>query len=182
MRSAIMPGWGELTLQKKDKAEVFFLIEGGLWLLYGSFNYYGRRTNLNAHSYAVKRASANPSRKDEDYLNSVEDFMNSDEYNEFIEREASTLYPDDLIRQQEYIQHNGYFGVDAWAWSSRDDLLIYWEKRKSAREAIRNASFCIGLTLLNRISSIIDVAFFTPRESKFGIKATPNEIGVIYKF
>lgn len=182
LRSAVLPGWGEATLGYKGKAESFFLVEGGLWLFYGGLTYFGNRGLDNATAYAVQNASANPYLKDEKYLKNVEKYLNSDLYNEGIEREASQLYPDDLARQQEFIKSNGYFGEDAWAWSSEDDFLIFWEKRKSGRESLRSASFCLGLVLLNRICSVIDVAFFSTRKSDFGIKATPAEIGIFYKF
>lgn len=182
IRSAIVPGWGEYTLQSKVKAETFFMVEGTLWLLYGGYHYYSAGQNHSAHSFAVERASANPANADEDYLKGLEQYMTSDAYNEGIERDASTYYPDDLQRQQEYIQENGFFGENAWSWSNTDDFLRYWNRRKSAREAIRNASFCLGLALFNRVASIIDVAFFTPRKTSFGIETSLNKFGVVYQF
>ncbi|MEO0070405.1 MAG: hypothetical protein ABIK18_06405 [candidate division WOR-3 bacterium] len=182
LRSALVPGWGEWTLQKKSKGEIFFVIEGGLWLLYGGLNYYSGEMNDNAHTYAVEMAGANAANKDERYLKALEKYMTSEAYNEAVERDASYYYPDDLRKQQEYIQSNGYFGEDTWEWPSENEFILYWEKRKAGREALRMASFCIGLTLFNRVASIIDVAFFTPRLSGFGIKSGVNQIGIVYRF
>ncbi len=182
LRSAVLPGWGEHTLQSRTKAETFFMIEGGLWLLYGGFHYYSGRMNRSAHSFAVEKADANPARKDDDYMKGVEKYMTSDDHNEGIERDASTYYPDDLERQQSYIRENGFFGEDSWSWSNTDDFLLFWDKRKAAREAVRDASFCVGLALFNRIASIIDVAFFTSRSPKVGLKTAPGQVGIIYKF
>ncbi|MEO0136147.1 MAG: hypothetical protein ABIL39_08915 [candidate division WOR-3 bacterium] len=181
LASAIMPGWGEWILQKKNEARTFFIIEGTLWTSYYTFNYFGVKLEKSSRIFAFEHAGANPLRKDKEYFDNLEDFNSSDEYNLLIEHEASQYYPDDPVRQQEYIKENGYFGEDSWEWDALDNRNIYWERRKAARENLRRASFITGFLIINRLVSVVNVAIFK-QESGFGLEVEPGKLGIGLRF
>lgn len=179
--SAIMPGWGELILHRKNEARTFFILEGSLWLSYYTFNHFGHKLEKSSRIYAFEHAGANPLRDDQEYFDNIEDYISSDIYNLFVERDASTYYPDDPVKQKEYIHKYGYFGDDQWAWDTLTSQTTYWQKRKSARENLRRASFMTGFMLINRFVSILNVAIFKDG-SKLGLDAEPGKIGISYNF
>jgi hypothetical protein len=179
--SAILPGLGETILGRKNEARAFFMIEGSLWLSYIGFNYFGGKMEGSSRAFAFEHAGANPARTDAEYFDNIEDFMDSDDYNLLVERDASYYYPDDLEAQQDYIERNGYFGDDAWEWDTLDSRVAYWEKRTAARENLRRASFMTGFMIINRIASVINVAVFSKNE-RVGLDARPGQIGFFYKF
>lgn len=179
--SAVVPGLGELVQGEYAKARTFFVIEGSIWLSYLGFTYFGHKLDQSARSFAIDHSGANPSRDDDAYYDALEDFLSSQDYNLEIERDASLIYPNDPERQQEYIEANGYFGDDTWQWDTLSNRSEYWEKRRSARENLRRASFMPGFAIINRIISIIDVVVFAEQEN-FGFDTRPGKIGVYYKF
>lgn len=181
LASAIMPGWGETILGKKNEARAFFIIEGSLWASYLGFNYFGHKIEYSTRSFAVKHAEANPTRRDEEYFDNLEIYYSSDDYNLEIERDASYYYPNDPERQQEYIKENSYFDDDEWQWDTLSSQIYYWQRRRAGREDLRRASFMTGFMLINRIVSIINVVVFS-EQTKIGFDTNPGRIGIYYKF
>ncbi len=179
--SALVPGWGELIQGEKSKARAFFVVEGSIWLSYLGFSYFGNKLEQSARTFAIEHSGANPTRRDEDYYEALEDYLTSDDHNLEVERNASLLYPNDPVQQQEYIEAHGYFGDDTWAWDTLDNRTQYWEKRKGARESLRRARFMPGFAIINRIVSIIDVVVFA-QEEHFGLDSKPGRVGIYYKF
>jgi len=179
--SALVPGWGELIQGERSKARAFVIVEGSIWLSYLGFNYFGNKLEQSARSFAIQHSGANPTRRDDDYFEALEDYLTSDDYNLEVERNASLLYPNDPLLQQEYIEQHGYFDDDTWEWDSLGNRTQYWDKRRSARENIRRARFMPGFAIINRIVSIIDVVVFA-QDEQFGLDSRPGRIGVYYKF
>ncbi len=179
--SAIMPGWGELILQRKNEARTFFVVEGTLWCSYYTFNFLGKRMEKSSMVFAFEHADANPLRQDREYFDNLEDYDSSSDYNLLVEREASHYYPNDPQKQKEYINEHSYYGEDTWNWDTVANRNVYWEKRRIMRENLRRASFMTGFMLINRLVSILNVAVFK-QESGFGLETEPGKIGFSYKF
>ena len=179
--SAIVPGLGELIQGEKSKAQTFFILEGSIWLTYLGFNYFGHKTDKSARVFAVDHTGANPANHDDRYFDAIEDYLSSEQFNLEVERNASLYYPNDLAEQQRYIEENGYFGDDAWEWDTLTNRTAFWERRKSARDNLRRASFMPGFAIINRIVSIIDVVIFE-EEDKVHFDTQPGRIGILYRF
>lgn len=195
--SGVLPGSGEWMLGNRSKAEVFFWIDGILWFIWGTAYWYGSVQNNNAKLFAASFAGA-PFDQDANYYAILEDYDNSDKYNEIILRKARQLYPDTLPgafeKRQEYLKKYGYFGDDVWNWepdSARfgryQNGASYCEIRRSARVALQRASFAMGSLILNRIVSAIDALFFTkekPLSKKIGFLPVNDRPGVVlvYRF
>ncbi len=185
--SAVIPGMGEWVMGARGKAEVFFWIEGALWLSYGGFTYYGRSQLNNSKLFARRYAGASLS-EDDRYYEALEKYDNSDEYNEDILREARDRYPDSMENaaelRNEYLREYGYFGDESWDWEP-DSLRIYdyHTIRTKAREALQRASFVLGALLANRVISLIDCALFTEDKrfsKRMGFFPTINKPGITF--
>jgi len=181
LASAILPGWGESIIGKKSQAKVFFIVEGTLWLSYAGFNYFGQKGLSSSRSFAVDHSGANPERADDEYYDLLEDYMTADDYNLEVERNASLYYPDDPVRQQNYINENGFFGADVWSWDTSASRTEYWQNRRQAREHLQRASFMSGFALINRLVSVINVAVLN-RQEDFSLESRENRIGLYLKF
>ncbi len=179
--SAIMPGWGEMILQRKNEARTFFVVEGTLWFSYYTFTLLGKKMEKSSMIFAFEHANANPLREDREYFDNLEDYDSSDDYNLMVERDASLYYPNDPQKQQAYIEEHCYYGEDTWDWDTITSRNMYWEKRRVGRENLRRASFMTGFMLINRLVSVLNVAVFK-RESGLGLEAEPGKIGFSYKF
>ncbi|MGB7053986.1 MAG: hypothetical protein WBE28_01540 [bacterium] len=181
MASILVPGLGQLIQGDRSKAQVFFVVEGTIWVSYFGFNYWGKRVDASARAFAIDHSGGNPARRDDAYFDAIEDYLSSNEHNLVVERQASLYYPNDPELQQEYIAANSYFGEDEWMWDSIGSRSHYWEKRRESREHERRASFMPGFSIINRIVSVVDVLLFTKVE-KFGLDAGEGRIGFYYKF
>jgi hypothetical protein len=179
--SAAVPGLGQLIEGQTGKARAFFIVEGTIWLAYLGLNYYGNELDMSARAFAIDHSGANPLRDDDEYFSAVEDYMTTDDYNLQIERQASWLYPDDIERQQEYIDEHAYYGEDTWSWDTLPNRTTYWEKRKSARENLRRAQFMPGFALINRIVSVLDVVLFN-EDDRIHLDSRPGKIGIYLRF
>lgn len=189
--SVILPGTGEWIMGDRRKAEVFFWIDGALWLTYGGFTYYGRSKLNESKLFARRYAGASLSESDK-YYDYLEKYDNSDEYNEDVLREARWKFPDSMEgaveKRKEYLEKHGYFGKDSWNWEPDSARLWNYHKiRTSAREALQRASFTLGALVANRIISLIDCALFTEdkRLSKsMGFVPTPDRPGMklVFRF
>jgi hypothetical protein len=181
MASILVPGLGQLIQGDRSKAQVFFAVEGTIWVSYFGFNYWGKRVDASARAFAIDHSGGNPARRDDAYFDALEDYLSSNEHNLVVERQASLYYPNDPELQQEYIAANSYFGEDEWMWDSLGSRSHFWEKRRESREHERRASFMPGFAIINRIVSVVDVLLFT-EEEKFGLDAGEGRIGFYYKF
>jgi hypothetical protein len=181
LASALIPGWGESIIGKKNQAKAFFVVEGTLWLSYAGFTYFGHKGEASSRAFAIEHGSANPGRSDADYFDILEDYMTADDYNIEVERNASYYYPDDPARQQQYIEENGFFGADAWSWDTVASRNQDWKSRRSARANLQRASFMTGFALVNRLVSVINVAVLN-RQERFGLESRDNRIGIYFKF
>ncbi|HID32039.1 MAG TPA: hypothetical protein EYP24_01515 [bacterium (Candidatus Stahlbacteria)] len=161
LASALLPGLGELTMKKKNKAKTFLFAEASIWFLYGSMTLYARKYRTASRSYAAHYAHANINNDSEEYFDLVERYQSADLYNEYVLRDAIDLFPGDYEKQQEYLKEHGIFGDDKWCWDSNDERLHYWYLRRTMRDALRKVSYATGLLIANRIISMIDVAIFT---------------------
>ncbi len=186
--SGILPGSGEWLLGNRTKAEVFLWVDGIFWFVWGTAYWYGSTQNNNAKLYAVSSAGASNNQK-ENYYALLEDYDNSDEYNDLILREARQRYPDTLPdayeKRQEYLTKHGYFGDAAWNWQPDSLRFDYWSIRRSARVALQRASFALGSLILNRIVSVVDIIFFTkekPLSNKIGFAPVNDKPGVMFVY
>lgn len=147
LKSAILPGWGEMSLQKDHRAKNFFIREGLLWLtLYGS----NKRSDWYRSDYLAFGAEhAGTDISDKTYQYAV-DMGNYDSYSDFIaakdrQRQIDLKYP----------EGQGY----EWNWDSSANRIKFDKMRVKSVSADKFANFVVAGLVLHRVVSLIDVLY-----------------------
>ncbi|MFQ6008301.1 MAG: hypothetical protein ACE5K8_05040 [Candidatus Zixiibacteriota bacterium] len=143
--SALLPGAGQYYLDRKSKARVFFTVEALSWIGFAAFRTYGGWKKDDFIRFANDRAGADLWNKDDEFLDMVGFYNDIDEYNSL-----GRIYDPD----RSYLEDNE---SNHWRWQSESDRAIYRHLKNQSREAYRRSEFMIGLAVLNRVISIIDV-------------------------
>jgi hypothetical protein len=187
LASMALPGTGQMILGSAKRGEALLWLDGTLWALWGGFSWYSSAREHDARLFAGSEADANLTVRESRYYRALEQYDNADEYNAGVRADARDIYPDDPERQHAYYLSQGYFGAEAWNWSSDSARYDYWRTRKSGRAAALNAQFVVGALLLNRLVSVVDCAFFAGRgrsepRVEFHPGNTEPGIKVCYRF
>jgi hypothetical protein len=187
LATAVLPGTGQMLLGSSRRGEAVLWVDGALWALWGGFTWYSSAREHDARLFAARECGADLSMNEPRYYRALERYSNADLYNEDVRRDARDAYPDDPVRQHEYYQAQGYFGAQAWNWSSDSSRFDFWATRKSGRTAALRAQFAAGALLLNRLVSIVDCAFFCKEpQARSRVEFQPGEtepgIKVCYRF
>ena len=164
LASMALPGTGQMMLGSSRRGEALLWLDGTLWALWSGFSWSSSARDHEARLFAGREAGADLTVKESHYYRALEQYDNSDQYNEGVRSDARDIYPDDPERQHAYYESHGYFGAKAWDWSSDSARFRYWGTRRTGRDAALNAQFAVGALVLNRLASLIDCAFFAGRE------------------
>ena len=170
LASLVLPGTGELIRGYGLKGELFLWGDGLAIAGAAGFGWDAANKRNSSISMTVIYADANPLNRSRTYLGAMENYFSSDDYNVSVAREARSLYPDDLAAQQEYIASNSFRGDDFWMWGSDSLWTEFLNQRIRMRKAQQTSTAFLGLMLLTRVASVMDVAFFSPvGSSRLGI-------------
>lgn len=187
LASLLLPGTGELIRGYRVKGEIFLWADALTMAGVAGFGWDAAGKRRAATYIAVMHADANPDNRSHKYLAALEGYLSSDDYNQYIAREARSLYEDDLTAQQEYIAQNSFAGEDIWTWESDSSRLTYLEERNNMRRAWQTSQILMGVMLLARVTSMFDVSFFSPPpQSRVGLKVYPHPqtpgVQLVYRF
>jgi hypothetical protein len=167
--SLLLPGLGEQYLGHTGRAKGFFVAEGGIWTAFAIFRSQGAHRKDLYKEFAEVNAGVKQ-RNNDDYYRIVGNYLSSDgpfSANEFVRRQARALWPgvDEASRKarEQYLQENGYFGDNSWAWPDVETLIAYQRMRKSSLDAYHRADLTVGLLLANRLLSVLDVGLLAKR-------------------
>ncbi len=168
LASAALPGSGQLLLGERGRGEAMLWVDAGVWAFYGGSIWARSQRERDAFLYAGREAGAVTVVNKPAYLRALERYDNAEQFNEDVRRDARARYPNNPQAQHDYYLANGYFGNEAWDWSSDSARLRYYSIRKSARSAALQAQFATGALLLGRLVSVVDCAFFArvPAEAR----------------
>jgi hypothetical protein len=184
VKSAILPGWGELDTGHTGRARAFMSAEVAIWAGYLAFTVQEDMRTDDYEEYAQIFAEV-PDGASGEYYQDIADYMRSegeDSFNEAVRAEARSLFPDDLDAQRQYLTENGYFGSLTWDWGDRDRLEDYRDLRHEAAVSRRNAFYMTGLAVLNRAVSAIDSAWMAKRHNAGLRGAPPARLSVAPEF
>ncbi|MDI6851442.1 MAG: hypothetical protein QMD82_05855, partial [bacterium] len=101
----------------------------------------------------------------------VESDLSYDEYIENLYREARQIYPDDPLKQEEYV--NEHRPLVYWNWNNLDSYLQFQRLLKKYREIGSQKTLILGLVVLNHVASGIDY-LISKGLKKTGIDAEVN--------
>ena len=187
LASMALPGTGQMILGSAKRCEAMLWVDGALWAMWTGFSWASSAREHDARLFAAQEAGADLTVRESRYYKALEQYDNAGEYNEGVRADARDAYPDDPEQQHAYYLSHGYFGSQAWNWSSDSTRLRYWRTRTSGRNAALNAQFAVGALVLNRLASLVDCAFFAGRGgSTSRVEFRPGDvepgIKVCYRF
>lgn len=159
LKSAVLPGWGELSMENKS-GYLFLGLEVLLWCSRYYFREEVRLREEESYIYALQNAGLNPGKYDRDFLYLLTRYNSSGfepgGYNEMVLQRAKAL-SDDPVEQQQYIQENAIFDENLfWSWESREHRRLYSIMRKNADHNRDYVKAVVGILIANRITSAIN--------------------------
>lgn len=178
--SALLPGTGELALGKTNRGAVMLGVDV---LDINAYLATGREKNDLTRSYKryAQVYAGIPDGMPDRYYQRLQDYLSSDDFNQYQElmaRNYYLIYTYDPDGYGEYILANTYPDSEAWDWQSVEHQDRYRSLRRRTQTAKMYQSLSLGVILLNRAISLIDVAlisrdhsqptalYFTPLETK----------------
>jgi hypothetical protein len=143
--SFILPGAGEIYGGAKTKGQIFIFSEASVWAGYFAFRTYGNWLEDDYKSYAASHAGVDLIGKPGNFFDNLAFYDSRDLYNQF-----APLYHSGEVRP--YPEDDLW----NWVWESRDSRLYYRELKNRSRNASRRALYMVGLSVVNRIVSVLD--------------------------
>ncbi len=141
--SALIPGMGEYYAGNYSSGKYFTIAEVSLWGIYAGMNYYQNFKKENSKQFAKSNAGVDLNGKDEDYLASIGEYKNIEQYND--DKAFNRLY------NKMYDPVKYY-----WKWNSESDRKNYRNLWLSSQHAKNNKRFVVGAMVVNRLISIIN--------------------------
>jgi hypothetical protein len=163
--SLLLPGLGDWKMGHRDRASVFFGIEGVIWISFAAFEIQGRDLEEQYQSMAVLFAGVTSTDHSDDFYATIRDYENSDEYEADIKNEGRfellNSLGEDAFDQigsaylDQYFTDNRVADYEPWLWQSTDRRLQYSEYRSASKTAYRRADYMFAAAAANRIVSAI---------------------------
>jgi hypothetical protein len=155
--SLLIPGLGDWKMGNKNRASVFFGIEGVIWISFATFEIQGSDLEEEYQSLPVLFAGVTSTNHSDDFYATIRDYDNSDEYEADVKNEGRyELYPDiGSEALDEYFTDNRVADYEPWLWQSTDRRLQYSEVRSASKTAYRRADYMIAAAAANRFVSAI---------------------------
>ncbi|MDD2651127.1 MAG: hypothetical protein PHF36_08355 [Candidatus Cloacimonetes bacterium] len=164
VKSAILPGWGELS-QRHNSAYFFFTSELSLLFAYKYYDMRSENKISESLLFAYNRANMSIKLDNEDLRVIVGRYnssgFESGGYNESIVNKAMSLYPNDTEAQTNYINNNILDESIYWAWQSTAEQNKYRIMRKNSAEYKDITKALTGAVIANHIASAFNAARVT---------------------
>lgn len=161
--SAALPGSGEIALGRSTRGGIMLgtdLLALTAWLATGR-----EVTNLTNSSLLYAQAYAGiPADMPDSYYYDIQQYLSSDEFNQYQILEARNyylIYNYDPEGYAAYLAANTYGEDEAWSWQSSEHQDHYRALRFQAQTVKMYRSLSLGVMLLNRAISLIDVALIS---------------------
>ena len=149
VKSLVLPGWGEYSLDNQIRGRIFVLSETVLLLaILGSYSV-AQRQETEYKAYAAEHAGIDPIGKDRQFWVDIGNYSSLSTFNE------------EHLRWRDFIALYEDNDTWAWAWDS-DSNRERFENRRIASDSWRlRGSFLIGGVVLNHIVSAIDALYLS---------------------
>ena len=162
IKSLILPGWGELSIDKQSRAKYFLYAESILIISAYSFNKLSTNYRSDYTAYAIEHANVDISDRDYMFALDIGSNDNIEEFNNIKRRQRALLMELDpagnVVRDfghQVYPEGSGY----DWDWDTDANRSTFNSMRINSINYEKYAGFALAGMLLNRIVSLIDVMF-----------------------
>mgnify|MGYP001244072393 CR=1 FL=1 len=172
VKSAIIPGWGEKSIGKNDRARFFLNTEISLWTICFSTFIYANHTKNIYTAYAAEHAGITSSGKSHKYWVDIGNYIDYDAHNsEHLRwRSFNELYDEE----------------DSWQWDSLSSMEKFENYRIKSDMLFKTGGYVIGAIILNRVISSINVLYLIKLENIKNISFYPaiskEYYGLQFKF
>ena len=149
VKSLVLPGWGEYSLDNQIRGRIFVLSETVLLLaILGSYSV-SQRQETEFRAYAAEHAGISPVGKDRQFWVDIGNYSSLLAFNEehLRWRDFNALYEDN--------------DTWAWAWDSGNNRERFENMRIASDSWRLRGSFLIGGVVLNHIVSAIDALYLS---------------------
>jgi len=143
--SFLLPGTGEIYARSQTKGKIFLSVDASFWAGFFGFRTYGGWLKKDYKVYAASHAGANLAGKPDDFFDNLAFYDSRDKYNQFAllyHRGEAKPYPE-----------NDFW---SWEWDSPHSKSYYRDLKNRSKTAYRTALYVMGLSLVNRVVSVID--------------------------
>mgnify|MGYP001445673326 FL=1 len=147
LQSALLPGWGQKSLNYSDRSRVFTYVESGLVLSIIGSTTYANILKKNYIAYAVAHAAVSSSGKSHEYWVDIGNFATIEDYN------------DEHLRNREMDDIYEVSPQWGWVWDSDSHRDFFEQKRILSDQMKQVASFGVGAMILNHMVSAIDALY-----------------------
>ena len=162
VKSLVLPGWGEYSLDNQIRGRIFVLSETVLLLaILGSYSV-AQRQETEYKAYAAEHAGIDPIGKDRQFWVDIGNYSSLFAFNEehLRWRDFNALYEDN--------------DTWAWAWDSSNNRERFENTRISSDSWRLRGSFLIGGVVLNHIVSAIDALYLSKISNIQETVVSPN--------
>ena len=149
LKSLVLPGWGEYSLDNQIRGRIFVLSETVLLLsILGSYSV-AQREETEYKAYAAEHAGIDPTGKDRQFWVDIGNYSSIFAFNEehLRWRDFNSLYEDN--------------DTWAWIWNSGNNRERFENIRIASDSWKKRGSFLIGGVVLNHIVSAIDALYLS---------------------
>jgi len=147
VKSFLLPGWGEYSLNRSERGRIFTLSETALWASFAGALIVSKNYSKLFQAYAADYAGVETSGKDRQFWVDVGNYESMNGHNE------------EHLRFREY---NALYPVEGdwdWEWSSDSKRKQYRTYRVSSDTWVLGAKFIAGSIVMNHIVSAIDALY-----------------------
>jgi len=162
VKSLVLPGWGEYSLDNQIRGRIFVLSETVLLLAsLGSYSV-AQRQEIEYKAYAAEHAGIDPIGKDRQFWVDIGNYSSLFTFNEehLRWRDFNALYEDN--------------DTWAWAWDSSNNRERFENTRIASDSWRLRGSFLIGGVVLNHIVSAIDALYLSKISNIQETVVSPN--------
>ena len=147
VKSALFPGWGEVSLLKPSQSRFFSLLELTLWSSCIGFYKFSNHKKFQYQSYAAQHAGVNPENKNHKYWVDIGNYINLEQHNaeHFRWRYINDIYDYDY----------------SWSWESQYHMKKFETMRIQSDMLAKYSEYVIGMITLNHIVSAINSLYLS---------------------
>lgn len=160
-----------MLAEKNGRGFVYLASEIFLISYYGVRSYEGRNLLNYTRTFAYENAGVLLPSSYNRAWRIVESDLSYEDYVEYLYRQARQLYPDDPMKQEEYV--NKHKPTLYWNWKNLDSYLEFQKLLKKYRELGGQKTLVLGLLVLNHVASGVDY-LISRSLKKAGINAELN--------
>jgi len=165
IKSILIPGWGEKSLQNVKRARIFSNIELTLWAAcIGSYTF-SYHQMLKYESFAADHAGVNAIGKNHKYWVDIGNYINIDDHNN---EHLRWRYLDELYNQS-----------NKWSWDTRSNMEKFELMRIRSDYFAKAGEYIVGTIVLNHIVSAIDALYLLRLENITFVPILSNEVNKI---